>query len=529
MHRRQRPDSPAEGGGTLHPTELGDGTQVGDWRVLWRHELGTFGAVYLVVRVGQEAAGPCALKLARGRGDARLAREVDLLGRVQHPNVPRLRGHGQWYGFPFVVMEWVEGPVLYRWARLCNPSLRQVIGLLAKVAGALAAVHAVGGAHRDMKGDNVLVRMKDGEPMLTDFGAGTWEGAAPLTVNGPPGTPLYYSPERLRSHLNLLPPGSPSGAGPADDVYGLGVTAYRLLTDCYPFLELEEGQRTQERLGGRLPRAPRELNPGVPEELSALVLRMMASRPEERPPSSEVAGVLEAMAQIPEGTEEKLLFTWETEPSRLGPGQRLHSRVEYERWLAQARIEEGQARVAAEFARVQSRKKAESQPPRTAQPDPIRERRQAVPWRWVALAAWVLGVLGAGVLGWMLRFDGKPSALPALPRKVAHVEAPETGGAPDAGTVGMGDDALASASAASPGVVPRQPGVRLQLPKEPLDGQKRPPCHPRWEAQINGGCWISYTTMKPPCGSREYEWKEGCYLPVWVADRPPTSDQPGTP
>jgi len=500
----------------MHPAGLGDGTRVGDWRVLWRHELGTFGVVFLAVRVGQEAAGPCALKLARGRGDARLAREVELLGRVRHPNVPALRGHGQWYGFPYVVMDWVEGPALYRWARLCNPSVLEVTRLLAKVASALAAVHAVGGAHRDMKGDNVLVRMKDGEPMLTDFGAGTWEGAAALTVNGPPGTPLYYSPERLRSHLNLLPPGSPSGAGAADDVYGLGVTAFRLLTDSYPFLELEEEQRTQERLGGRLPLAPQEVNPGVPAGLGALVLRMLAARPEERPSANQAAQALEGMTRGLERVAEKLLFTWETDDSNLGPGKRLHSRVEYERMLAQARIDEGQARVAAEIARIQARRAAEAQPPPPEQPAaPVRERRRTVPRGRVALAVSVLGVLGAAVLGQVLRSDGGSST-------------PETGGAPDAGTVGMGDAALASAAPAAPGASTEQPGVRLRVPKEPLDGQKRPPCHSRWEVQLNGGCWFSNVGMKPPCGPREYEWQERCYLPVWAADRPPTSDQPGT-
>src|SRR5262245_48347097 len=111
-HRAQQPTV-----GTVNPASLVDGTRVDEWRVLGRHEPGTFGVVYLAVRVGQETQGPCALKLARGRGDARLEREVELLRRGRHPNVPRLRGHGQWHGFPYVVMDWVEGPSLYRWAR----------------------------------------------------------------------------------------------------------------------------------------------------------------------------------------------------------------------------------------------------------------------------------------------------------------------------------------------------------------------------------------------------------------------------
>ena len=84
----------------------------------------------------------------------------------------------------------------------------------------------------------------------------------------------------------------------------------------------------------------------------------MAARPEERPAASEVVQVLESMTRGLESVPEKLLFAWEMDDSRLGPGQRLHSRVEYERMLAQARIDEGQARVAAEAARGQARRAA---------------------------------------------------------------------------------------------------------------------------------------------------------------------------
>jgi len=511
MHREPRPDSASGALGPLHPAGLGDGTRVDGWRVLWRHELGTFGVVYLAVRVGQEAAGACALKLARGRGDARLEREAGLLERVQHPNVTRLRGHGQWYGFPYVVMDWVEGPVLYRWARMGNPSRRQVTRLLAKVAGALAAVHAVGGAHRDMKGDNVLVRMKDGEPMLTDFGAGTWEGAAPLTVQGPPGTPLYFSPERLRAHLGLVPPGTASGAGPADDVYGLGVTAFRLLTDSYPYMEVDEEQRTQGRLEGKPPRAPHELNPGVPLELGALVSRMLVARPEERPAAQEVARSLETLAESTEASWDEPLFAWETEESRLGPGQRLQSRVEYERWLVHARIEEGQIRVAAELERVQAAKLKPAPtalPPRPPPSRPTPAKRWTVPWPEMAAAALVLGVLAATVLG--------------LKWKPQHEEQATK---PAGGTVGMGEDALGSSSTAPTGEASaEQQSVEAEMPTKPRPGQKRPPCDSRWEVELHGACWYPHTTVSPPCGTGEYEWQGACYYPVRTTARPTTSE-----
>jgi hypothetical protein len=519
MHRGQRPGNTSERIGTVHPTELAAGTQVDGWRTLWRHEMGTFGVVYLAVRVGHEAAGPCALKLARSRGDARLEREVGLLQRVTHPNVPRLLGHGEWYGFPYVVMEWVEGPALYRWAQSDNPSLRRAMELLAKMASALAAVHAVGGAHRDMKGDNVLVRLADGAPMLTDFGAGIWEGATPLTVQGPPGTPLYFSPERLRTHLSLLPPGSRTGAGPADDVYGLGVTAFRLLTDSYPFLEIEEAQRTHVRLEGKPPRAPHELNPSVPRELSTLVLRMMEAQLEQRPSAAEVARAVEAMMQGPRELRDERLFAWEEAPSRMGPGRRLRSRVEYERWLVHARLEEGQARVAAEVSRVQARRQPfhapNTAPPPLHRRTSARFRRRRLPWSHVAGAVLKLSGLAALLLG----------LLWGLARGTAHMAALGGKAEQNESTVGLGDTALSAAPAASSGAPSSESSMEEDMTGKSLPKQKRPPCSPRWEVEFDGGCWFKHTA-KAPCRVGEHERDGHCYLPVQDQGRPTTSDQP---
>jgi hypothetical protein len=520
MHGTPPPGTPSEkeGHGKMRPTSPVEGIRVGDWRVLWRFETGAFGVVHLVVRVGQEAAGPAALKMARVRGDPRFLREAQLLARVLHPNVPRLRGQGEWYGLPYVVMDWVDGAPLYRWAQQCNPTPRQAAGLLAQLAGALAAVHAAGGAHRDLKGDNVLVRLSDGAALLTDFGASTWQGAAPLTVGAPPGTPLYYSPERLRAHLNLLPPEAPSGAGPADDVYALGVTAFRLLTDCYPFLEVEEAQRTQARLEGRLPRAPHALNPEVPPELGALVLRMMAARPEERPSAPELARALGPLSSGPEQAEQAPLFAWVTESSQLGPGRRLPSRVEYERWLVQARIDEGRARVSAEAARVQSLPPPAAAPP----PRPAQALRRAAPTasapRTFAWLPWL--VAACAVLVSVLPRPLLPP--PAEPRQEAASQA----GEPRAEkTTGRGDSPLPAPERAGPRE-PEQQKIGAEMPARPLPGQLLPPCK-KPMVEIRGGCWVGpIEDEKPPCGKQSFAWQGRCYWPFMTPQPPATSSPP---
>ncbi len=136
---------------------LAPGTQVGDWRVVEHHGQGGYGAVYRALRLGQEDASPVALKLSLYPWDARFAREVALLSRLRHPSVPRLLGHGLWRHpsgaeHPYLVMEWVEGTLLYTWAEQRALSSPQLFRLLAHVARALAALHATQASHRDLNG-----------------------------------------------------------------------------------------------------------------------------------------------------------------------------------------------------------------------------------------------------------------------------------------------------------------------------------------------------------------------------------------
>src|SRR5215217_6320440 len=227
--------------GNLNPAYLPAGTRVGPWLVLEHRGRGAHGTVYSAVSIGTGEPRPAALKLAATPDDPRFQREVELLALLHHPGIPRLLGHGTWVSpegrpHPYLAMDLVDGASLYSWARLVSSTPRRVLRVLAALARALEAVHAAGGVHRDVKGTNVLVRSSDEHVFLTDFGSSTHQGASRLTWRAhPPGTSAYRAPEAWRFATTVHPSGDDHyAAGPADDVFALGVTAYRLVSERYP-------------------------------------------------------------------------------------------------------------------------------------------------------------------------------------------------------------------------------------------------------------------------------------------------------
>ncbi len=172
-----------------------------------------------------------------------MAREAELLSRVSHPGIPGLldRGgelHAAGAEYAWFVMEWVNGTPLYAWAEWHAPSYQEVCRLLAQLARALEALHAIGAVHRDVKGDNVLVTtVGQVRRCSIDFGAGHFQGAQRLTraVAAAVGLPTTCPRRRACSTCAWCPERdgyySPT---PADDLYALGVTAYRLVMGDYP-------------------------------------------------------------------------------------------------------------------------------------------------------------------------------------------------------------------------------------------------------------------------------------------------------
>ncbi|HYH95447.1 serine/threonine protein kinase [Hyalangium sp.] len=503
----QTPQAP-----TLNPAHLPPGTLVGSWLVVAGAGRGVHGAVYQVVPVDNPQARPKALKLALLPRDPRFAREWEVLARVRHPSVPRLFDSGDWQHpggtlYPFLVMDWLDGAPLYDWARLHLPSSQQVLALLAQLARALQAVHAKACLHRDFKGDNVLVRRSDSRALLIDFGSGVFPDATTLTPDIlPPGTPAYRSPEAWLFELQFFrDPKARYSAQPTDDLYSLGVTAYRLVTGQYP----ELGEPSQDEAGtwhveGLASPPPLSLNPRVDVRLDALILRMLSVRPEQRGTAQELAEALEQAAQLslPEST--RSLFVQKAPPSAdSGPQAAATSRPPP---LPQAQ-EVATAHSQAPEVSSLSKGSAERVSP------PERKR----PWRLQLATAAALLALGAW-LGWLT-----PKVFPEL----ASLLRPEAREAhrEDGGEAGLGEDAASAAMVASP--TPSLPGVQGQdtLP-EPLPDQARPDAkgrcpHPR-QVPLNGGCWVKL--QREECEVIKGTLLQGtCYVPSPLKERQPTS------
>ncbi|WP_164018332.1 serine/threonine-protein kinase [Pyxidicoccus trucidator] len=466
--------------GHLNPAGLPPGTRIGPWRICEPRGRGAYGVVYRAVADEGDGADVVALKLALHPWDARFGREAELLSRLRHPAVPRLRGQGQLLsstGTPYawIAMEWVEGAALYDWARVQRPTSRQVLEVLTWLARALAATHSAGGVHRDVKGDNVRVRRADGQPFLMDFGSSHYVGAATLTWQDfPPGTPAYRSPEAWRTVLRFGRRSDvPYAPRPADDVFALGVTAFRLLTGKYPPpTHPDDEDAWMWRPGEMESWSARATNARCCLELSALVSRMLSPRPESRGSAREVAEALEQAARKAGPEADRPLFTGEEpQPAGLMPAPQ----------------------------HVTAR------------------RRRGARGPWFAAAS-LGGALALGG-GWVL---GVLAIEPAATLPLAAQEE-----ASDGGTVAVGDSALTA-----PVEPARAPFVgstlAVDLPPKPFPGQRRPNANGRCpgdvQVPINGGCWRKLPVNVKGCDSEDsVVYKGACYVPVLAPPRPSTS------
>ena len=241
------------------------------------------GAVYQ--GVDEALQRPVALKIMRPSlagiplARQRFLREARAAAALEHDHVVTVYHVGEEQGTPYLVMPLLQGRTLE--ARLKSEPkllLREALRIGREVAEGLSAAHARGLIHRDVKPANVWLEGDRGRVKLVDFGlARVADESARLTADGAlMGTPAYMAPEQARGA---------AGIDHRCDLFSLGVVLYRMVTGLVPF-SAPSTPETLTALVNTAPRHPREIDPAVPPAVSALILRLLAKDPDDRPGSA---------------------------------------------------------------------------------------------------------------------------------------------------------------------------------------------------------------------------------------------------
>ena len=331
----RQPRAPHPPTGTVPPGLPAEFDFIGKYKIIAR--LGAGGQAEVFRAVHPDLERDVVIKLLRPAwlansdqtivpvSEAQAKRMIDegrLLAKLSHPNVAQVYDIDRYLGCPFLVMEYVQGLALDQFQRTHPLDRHAAARLLASVARAVAAAHARGILHRDIKPQNIVV-LNDGTPKLIDFGlaelADVW--SPDVLVPGISGTISYMAPEQARGDVTQI--------SPASDIFSLGGVLFYLLTGKPPF----DGTSWQH-VWGRAKRGEwnRDLlvSPQIPVRLAAICSRAMAAEPSARfATATELADSLEAFAARPRRLRQSaavvavvlagLVAVWFSRPSSTAP------------------------------------------------------------------------------------------------------------------------------------------------------------------------------------------------------------------
>ena len=222
---------------------------------------------------------------ASGAARKRFEREGQAAAAVIDDHVLPIYAVSQWQNIPYLVMQYSSGNNLQRRIDVDGPlDVKEILRIGMQTARGLAAAHAQGLVHRDVKPSNMLLDGTVERVMLTDFGLARAVDDASITRTGTiAGTPQYMSPEQARG----------KSVDARSDLFGLGCVLYAMCTGHPPF-RAESSYAILRLITDEEPRPIREINADIPDWLCSIIGKLMSKKADERYQNAEeVAELLE--------------------------------------------------------------------------------------------------------------------------------------------------------------------------------------------------------------------------------------------
>ena len=268
-----------------HPEMLG---RIGRYEVERLIGAGGMGVVFKAFDT--ELNRPVAVKVlapylaGSGAARKRFAREARAAAAIVHEHVVAIHNVETEEASPFLVMQYVAGESLQQRIDREGPlDVCEILRIGMQTASGLAAAHAQGLVHRDVKPSNILLERGIERTLLTDFGLARASDDASLTHSGfHPGTPQYMSPEQVRG----------DSVDARSDLFSLGSVLYTMCAGRSPF-RADSSYAILRRIIDEQPRPIREVNSQIPTWLEGIIQKLHAKSPDDRFQSAEeIGGVL---------------------------------------------------------------------------------------------------------------------------------------------------------------------------------------------------------------------------------------------
>jgi len=258
------------------------GQTISHYKILEKVGEGGMGEVYLAkdTKLERQVALKFLPRHMTEDKDARLRfeREAKAAAALNHPNIVTIYEIGEHEGQVFIAMEYIEGQTLKELVASCRPPstvnrlpISQVLEIASQIASGLAAAHAKGIVHRDIKPQNILID-KDGRLKILDFGLAKLKGVSSLTKESSTlGTIHYMSPEQAMG----------KDIDQRSDIWSLGVVIYELLSGQLPFRGEYDQAVIYSILNEELGKIS-ALVRGIPEEYDRILEKTLVKDPAER-------------------------------------------------------------------------------------------------------------------------------------------------------------------------------------------------------------------------------------------------------